>query len=89
MSGFTSKSTGWLFLITGLLAALSIFSLLVFAVGYLGDIPSLLFFGPLNDVFGAVVALFSAILALALFGVQRKQSLPLSIIGLLAACFGA
>ena len=86
---YTARTTGWLLLITGLVAVLSIVFLLVFAVGFLGNIPVLYIFGGLNDLFGALVAFLSAILALTLFGAQRKESLILSLVGLIAACIGA
>jgi hypothetical protein len=36
---------------------------IIFFVGYFNDIPSIIFFGPLNDIFGSLEAILSAVLA--------------------------
>jgi len=77
-----------LILITGIFGALAIVFLLMFVVGFLFDIPSLIIFGGFNDLSSAIQAFLSAILAWTLFAAQRKQSLILSITGLLIVCFG-
>jgi len=89
MDTYTARSTGWLILITGIFGALAIVFLLAFAVGFLFGIPSLAIFGWLNDLSSAIQAFLSAILAWTLFAAQRKQSLILSIIGLLMVSFGS
>jgi len=88
MDSYTARNTGWLILITGIVGALAFVFFLAFAVGFLFNIPSLLIFGGLNDLFSAIQAFLSAILAWTLFAAQRKQSLILSITGLLIVCFG-
>ena len=56
MDSYTARNTGWLILITGIVGALAFVFFLAFAVGFLFNIPSLLIFGGLNDLFSAIQA---------------------------------
>ena len=58
-------------------------------MGYFNDIPSIIFFGPLNDIFGSLVAILSAILATTLIFSQSKRWIWLNLIGAILSWTGS
>jgi len=88
-SNLNSKPFGVFLLSIGILAVLAFIFLLIFFVGYFNDIPSFIFFGPLNDIFGSLVAILSAVLATTLICSQPKRWAWLHLIGAILSWIGA
>lgn len=84
-----SKAIGQFLIIIGTISIFAFIFLIIFYAGYLNDIPSILFFGPLNDVFGALEAILTAILALYVLSVQGRRWLLLNSIGMVPSWIGA
>jgi len=72
----------------GTVAVLGFIFLIIFFIGYFNDIPSILFFGPLNDIFGSLVAVLSALLATVFIFSQSKQWSWLYLIGAILSWIG-
>jgi len=72
-SNLNSKQFGVFLLSIGRVAVLGFIFLIIFFIGYFNDIPSILFFGPLNDIFGSLVAVLSATLATTMIFSQSNQ----------------
>ena len=89
MNGFTSKMTGWLMLVAGVMGLLAVVALLVFFVGLLQNIRSLVFMGALNDVLNPVASVLSAVLASVLHPTLRRLVPRLSLVLLLGVWAGA
>jgi len=87
-SNLNSKQFGIFLLSIGITAVLGFIFLIIFFVGYFKDIPSILFFGPLNDIFGSLVALLSAVLATVFVFSQSKQWSWLYLIGAILSWIG-
>ena len=62
---------------------------MVFFIGYFNDIPSILFFGPLNDIFGSLDAILTAFLAVFVLRLQGKRWLWLNSIGVVLTWIGS
>lgn len=88
-STLTSNTIGRILIAIGTIAMLGLVFLIIFFVGYFNDIPSILFFGPLNDVFGALEAFLTAILAVFVLVLQGKRWLWLNSIGMALTWIGA
>ena len=88
-SNLNSKSFGVFLLSIGIVAVLAFIFLIIFFVGYFNDIPSIIFFGPLNDIFGSLVAIMSAVLATVFIFSQSKQWSWLYLIGGILSWIGA
>jgi hypothetical protein len=80
---------GGFLLSIGIVAVLAFIFLIIFFVGYFNDIPSIIFFGPLNDIFGSLVAILSAVLASTLIFSQSKRWIWLNLIGAILTWIGA
>lgn len=89
MNGFTSKVTGWLAFLVGIMGILGVFTLLLFFVGFFQNISSLLFMGSLSDRINALCSIMSAVLASALYPILRKPLPRLSLILLIGVWAGA
>ena len=87
-SNLNSKPFGVFLLSIGIVAVLAFIFLLIFFVGYFNDIPSIIFFGPLNDIFGSLVAVLSAGLATTLIFFQPKRWIWLNMIGAILSWIG-
>lgn len=88
-NNLTSKSIGQFLLAIGTISILGLVFLIIFFIGYFNDISSILFFGPLNDVFGAIEAILCAIMATYVLTLQRKLWLWLNSIGFVLTWIGA
>jgi hypothetical protein len=71
MNGFTSKLTGWLVLLVGVMGILAVITLLLFFVGLFQNIQSLSFMGHLNDTINSFASILSAVLASVLYPTVR------------------
>lgn len=90
MNGFTSKTTGGLVLVVGVMGILAVVSLLLFFVGLFQNIPSLSFMGRLNDTINALASILSAVLASVLHPALRRLLAPrLSLVLLISVWGGA
>jgi hypothetical protein len=87
-NNLNSKRFGTFLLSIGVVSILAFIFLLIFFVGYFNDIPSILFFGPLNDIFGSLVAVLSAVLATVFISSQSKQWSWLYLIGAILSWIG-
>jgi len=88
-SNLYSKPFGLFLLSIGMVAVLGFIFLIIFFIGYFNDIPSILFFGPLNDIFGSLVAILSAVLATVfIFSQSKRWSWPY-LIGAILSWIGA
>lgn len=76
-----SKSIGYFLLTIGMIIILGGISLIIFFIGYFQDIPSIIFFGPLNDIFTSLEAILSAVLATTILVMQGKRWFWLNLIG--------
>jgi len=83
-----SKTFGVFLLSIGIVAVLGFIFLIIFFIGYFNDIPSILFFGPLNDIFGSLVAALSAILATTMIFSQSKRWIWFYLIGAVLSWIG-
>lgn len=88
-SNLTSNTFGRFLITIGTISILGLVFLIIFFVGYFNDIPSILFFGPLNDIFGALEATLTAVLAVFVLALQGKQWLWLNIFGAVLSWIGA
>lgn len=88
-SSLNSRSTGQILMAIGGISILAIIFLIIFFIGYLQDIPSILFFGPLNDVFGSLEAIMSAVLATIFIFSQAKRWIWLNLLGAILSWTGA
>ena len=88
-NNLNSKTFGRLLLSNGVISILGFVFLIIFFIGYFNDIPSILFFGPLNDIFGAFEAVLTAILAVFVLALQGKRWLWLNSIGVVLSWIGA
>ena len=88
-SNLNSKQFGIFLLSIGITAVLGFIFLIIFFIGYFNDIPSILFFGPLNDIFGSLVAVLSAVLATFLVISGSKRWVWLHLIGAILSWMGA
>jgi len=89
MNGFPSKVIGWVALVVGGTGLLATVALLVFFAGLFGNIRSLSFMGPLNDVLNALTSILSAILASVLHPTVRRFAPRLSLVVLISVWAGA
>lgn len=64
-------------------------SLIIFFIGYFQNIPSIIFFGPLNDILTSLEAILSAVLATTILVVQGKRWFWLNSIGTVLTWIGA
>jgi len=87
-SNLNSKPLGLFLLSIGITAVLGFIFLIIFFIGYFNDIPSIIFFGPLNDIFGSLVAVLSAVLAAVIIFSQSKQWSWLYLIGAVLSWIG-
>jgi hypothetical protein len=74
MNGLTSKLTGWLAILLGIIGILVFLTLILFFVSLFQNISSLSFTGSLNDTLNAVAGILGASLASALYPVLRQLS---------------
>lgn len=79
---------GRFLIVIGAISILGFVFLLIFYIGYLNDIPSILFFGPLNDILGALEAILTAVLAVYVLVLQGKRWLWLNSIGVVPIWIG-
>ena len=84
----SSKTFGIFLLSIGIVAVLAFIFLIIFFIGYFNDITSILFFGPLNDIFGSLVAVLSAILATTMIFSQSKRWVWFYLIGAVLSWIG-
>jgi hypothetical protein len=89
MNGFTSKLTGWLVLLVGVMGILAVMTLLLFFVGLFQNIQSLSFMGHLNDTINGFVSILSAVLASVLYPAVRSLLPRFSLILLIGVWTGA
>ena len=89
MNGFTSKLTGWLVLLVGVVGVLAVVTLVLFFVGVFQNISSLLPMGSLNDKLNALVGILGAILASVLYPTLRRLTPRLSVVLLIGVWVGA
>lgn len=64
-------------------------SLIIFFVGYFQNIPSITFFGPVNDILTSLEAVLSAVLAATILVTQGKRWFWLNSIGTVLTWIGA
>jgi len=88
-NSLNSKSIGQFLISIGTISILGLIFLIIFFVGYFNDIPSILFFGPLNDIFGALEAILTAILTVFVLAYQGRRWFLLNSIGVVLAWIGA
>lgn len=84
-----SKAFGMFLLCIGIVAVLAFIFLIIFFIGYFNNISSILFFGPLNDIFGSLEAVLSATPATTLIFSQPKRWIWLNLIGAVITWIGA
>ena len=89
MNGFTSKLTGWLVLLVGVMGILAVLTLVLFFVGLFQNIQSLSFMGHLNDTMNGFAGILSAVLASVLYPTVRRLLPRLSLILLIGVWTGA
>lgn len=75
MYRFTSRATGFMLLLIGIVSISGTILLVLFFAGYLQNIPSLYIFGPLNDIFGSLDAILCAVLSVMLLPAYGKPLL--------------
>lgn len=89
MNQLTSRRTGYMLLLLGIVTALGFIFLLIFYAAYLNTIPSLYFFGPLDDLFTVLQSLLLAVLAVMLLSAYERELLwvhiPLAALTVLGA----
>lgn len=79
MHHFTSQATGRMMLLIGFVSIVGTILLIVFFVGYIQNIPSLYFFGSLNDISGSMQAVLCAVLAVMLLPAYERSLLWIQI----------
>jgi hypothetical protein len=89
MNGFAAKTIGWLALLVGVTGLLAVVTLLLFFAGLAGNLRSLAFMGPLNDMLNASAGILSALLAAALHPALRRLAPRLSLPLLISVWTGA
>ncbi len=89
MNGFTSKLTGWLVLLVGVMGLLAVITLLLFFVGLFQDIQSFASLGHLNDTINSFAGILSAVLASVLYSTVRRVSPRFSLLLLIGVWAGA
>jgi len=85
----TTKIVGQLFITIGIISVLGIVFLIIFFIGYFQDIPSIIFFGPLNDICGSLEAILTAILASIILVTQGRRWLWINLLGVGLSWMGA
>jgi len=85
----TSKTIGQFLITIGIISILGLVFLIIFFIGYFQNIPSIIFFGPLNDIFGALEGILTAILASIILVIMGKRWLWLNLIGVVLSWVGA
>jgi hypothetical protein len=88
-NSLTAKIVGQFLYTIGILSVLAFIFLVIFFVGYFNDIPSIIFFGPLTDIFGSLEAILSAVLATVILFSKSKRWIWLHLIGAILAWMGA
>ncbi len=88
-NNLNSKIIGQFLYTIGIISVLAFIFLIIFFIGYFQDIPSIIFFGPLNDIFGSLEAILSAVLATVLFFSNSKRWIWLNLIGVALSWTGA
>ncbi len=81
-SNFSTSTTGWIAIATGVIAILA---LIFLAIMFSGN----QFFGRINDIFNSLIGISSVVLAWMLYAEQHAKSPVLSQIGLALAVIGA
>lgn len=89
MNGFTSKVTGWLAVLAGIMGTLAIVTLFLFFVGLFQNIDSLSFMGGLNDRINALTGFLSAPLASVMHPALQRRAPRLSLVLLIGVWVGA
>ncbi|MDQ3006081.1 MAG: hypothetical protein M3R47_11970 [Chloroflexota bacterium] len=89
MNGFSSKGTGWLAVLVGMMGTLAIVTLLLFFVGLFQNIHSLSFMGGVNDRINALTGFLSALLASVMHPTLQRRAPRLSPVLLVGAWIGA
>lgn len=84
-----SKSIGYFLLTIGMIIILGGISLIIFFIGYFQNIPSITFFGPVNDILTSLEAVLSAVLATTILVMQGKRWFWLNSIGTVLTWIGA
>ena len=78
MSGFTSKTTGWLAMAIGITSIIGFTLLFIFLTGYFSNQSQLNKFGNYSDIAGVFPPILTAILATTIHPTQRSHLLKLS-----------
>lgn len=89
MNGYTSKMTGGLVLLVGIVGILAPVTLLLFFMGLFQNIPSISFMGKLNDTVNSLTGILGAVLASVLYPSLRRFTPRLSLILLIGVWAGA
>ena len=89
MNGVTSKVSGWLAFLVGIMGTLAMITLLLFFVGLFQNIHSLSFMGGLNDRINALTGILSALLASVFHPALRRYALRISLVLLIGVWIGA
>lgn len=84
-----STSIGYFLIAIGVVTILGAISLIIFFVGYFQSIPSITFFGPVNDILTSLEAILSAVLATIILVMQGKRWFWLNSIGTVLTWIGA
>lgn len=84
-----SKSIGYFLLTIGMIIILGGISLIIFFIGYFQNVPSITFFGPVNDILTSLEAVLSAVLATTILVMQGKRWFWLNSIGTVLTWIGA
>jgi len=88
-NSLNSRSTGQFLITIGTISVLAFLFLLIFAVGWLQNIPSLYIFGTINDILGSLEAILSAVLAMLLIFSRPRQWIWINLIGAILSWIGA
>lgn len=88
-NSLTSKPIGQFLITIGIVIILGAIFLIIFFIGYFKDIPSIIFFGPLNDIFTSLEAILSAVLATTISVTQGKRWFWLNLVGVVLTWAGA
>lgn len=88
-NSLNSRITGQFLITIGTISVLAFIFLIIFFVGYFQGIPSIIFFGPLNDIFGSLEAILSAVLATIFLFSGPKRWIWLNLIGAILTWIGA
>ena len=88
-NSLNSKTVGRFLISIGTISILGLIFLIIFFVGYFNDISAILFFGPLNDIFGALEAILTAILATFVLALQGRQWFWINSMGVFLTWIGA